>query len=70
MSIRCRLGDIMKERGLANKDVVEMTGVSRNTITSLASSATKMISYDVLDAICTGLNIEPADFFEYTPDKK
>ncbi|MFF0831321.1 helix-turn-helix domain-containing protein [Brevibacillus sp. NPDC003359] len=70
MAIRSRLGDIMKERGLTNKDVVELTGVSRNTITSLASSATRMISYDVLDAICTGLKISPADFFEHTSDNE
>lgn len=50
--IRCRLGDIMKERGLQNKDVVELTGVSRNTITSLAGNATKRIDYDTLGALC------------------
>jgi putative transcriptional regulator len=70
MAIRCRLGEIMKERGLSNKEVVELTGVSRNTITSLASSATKRIDYDTLDAICNGLKITPAEFFDYTPDNK
>lgn len=68
MAIRCRLGDIMKERGLSNKEVVELTGVSRNTITSLASSATKRIDYDTLDAICKGLKITPTEFFEYVPE--
>ncbi|PYE47161.1 helix-turn-helix transcriptional regulator [Paenibacillus barcinonensis] len=65
--IRCRLGDIMKERGLQNKDVVELTGVSRNTITSLAGNATKRIDYDTLGALCRGLKVTPGELLEYIP---
>ncbi|MNC20258.1 hypothetical protein D3C75_682030 [compost metagenome] len=64
--IRCRLGEIMKDRGLTNKDVVDLTGVSRNTITSLAANATKRIDYDTLGALCYGLNVTPGDILEYT----
>lgn len=68
--IRCRLGDIMKERGLQNKDVVALTGVSRNTITSLAGNATKRIDYDTLGALCNGLDVTPGDILEYMPQSK
>lgn len=68
MAVRCRLGDIMKQRGLSNKDVVELTGVSRNTITSLAANATKRIDYDTLEGLCKGLDLVPGDLIEYTPD--
>ncbi|WP_413405376.1 helix-turn-helix domain-containing protein [Paenibacillus amylolyticus] len=68
--IRCRLGDIMKERGLQNKDVVALTGVSRNTITSLAGNATKRIDYDTLGALCNGLDVTPGDLLEYMPQSK
>lgn len=68
--IRCRLGDIMKERGLQNKDVVALTGVSRNTITSLAGNATKRIDYDTLGALCNGLEVTPGDLLEYIPPSK
>ncbi|RAV19511.1 helix-turn-helix domain-containing protein [Paenibacillus contaminans] len=68
MRIRCRLGDIMKQRGLSNKDVVELTGVSRNTITSLAANATKRIDYDTLEGLCRGLGVFPGDLIEYIPD--
>lgn len=68
--IRCRLGDIMKERGLQNKDVVELTGVSRNTITSLAANATKRIDYDTLGALCYGLGVTPGDLLEYMPQNE
>lgn len=69
MSIRCCLGDIMKERGLSNKEVVELTGVSRNTITSLSANATKRIDYDTLEGLCRGLNVTPGDLIEYNPDR-
>jgi putative transcriptional regulator len=70
LSIRCRLGDIMRERGLQNKDVVDLTGVSRNTITSLAGNATKRIDYDTLGALCRGLGVAPGDLLEYMPNAK
>ncbi|GAB6927126.1 helix-turn-helix transcriptional regulator [Paenibacillus sp. JCM 10914] len=69
MAIRCRLGDIMKERGLTNKEVVELTKVSRNTITSLAANATKRIDYDTLEGLCRGLNVTPGDLIEYIEDE-
>jgi len=70
MVVRCRLGDIMKQRGLTNKDVVELTGVSRNTITSLAANATKRIDYDTLEGLCRGLNVLPGDLIEYVSSEK
>lgn len=68
MSIRCRLRDIMEEMGLSNKEVVELTGVSRNTITSLAANATKRIDYDTLDGLCRGLRVTPGELIEYIED--
>lgn len=69
MAIRCRLGEIMKERGLSNKEVVELTGVSRNTITSLAANATKRVDYDTLEGLCRGLEVTPGDLIEYIEDE-
>ncbi|MEV2910670.1 helix-turn-helix transcriptional regulator [Paenibacillus larvae] len=66
--IRCRLGEIMRERCLGNKQVVELTKVSRNTITSLAANATKRIDYDTLDGLCRGLGVTPGELIEYIPD--
>lgn len=68
--IRCRLGDIMKERGLKNKDIVELTGVSRNTITTLAANATARIDFDTIDKLCKGLSIYPADLIEFIPEEE
>lgn len=68
--IRFRLGDIMKERNLKNKDVVELTKISRNTVTTLAANATARIDFETIDKLCNGLKIRPEDLFEYVPDKE
>lgn len=68
--IRFCLGDIMRERNLKNKDVVELTKISRNTVTTLAANATARIDFETIDKLCNGLSIRPEDLFEYVPDKE
>lgn len=66
--IRCTLNDVMKAKNLSNKEVVELTGVSRNTVTSLQANATKRIDYETLDALCRGLKVDLMQIIEYVPD--
>jgi putative transcriptional regulator len=60
----------MEERGLSIREVVELTGVSRNTITSLAANATKRIDYDTLEALCRGFSVSPGELLQYIHDEK
>lgn len=69
MKVRCCLGAVMKERGLTNKQVVDMTGISRNTITSLAANATNQINYDTLTRLCIGLDLKPGDILQLTSEE-
>lgn len=63
-----KLKEIMDKKGYKNKDVVERTGVSRNTITSLQHAATKRIDFETLDKLCKGLKVRPSDLIEYTDE--
>ncbi|WP_088105232.1 helix-turn-helix domain-containing protein [Halalkalibacter urbisdiaboli] len=67
--IYCRLGEIMEKRGLSNKDVVEKTGVSRNTIKGFQSNASKRIDYETLEKLCEGLDLTPGDLLIYKREK-
>ncbi|ARK31862.1 helix-turn-helix domain-containing protein [Halalkalibacter krulwichiae] len=67
--IKCRLGEIMDQKGFSNKDVVELTGVSRNTVKGFQSDASKRIDYDTLDKLCKGLNLNPGDLLVHIPDE-
>ncbi|MED4129467.1 helix-turn-helix transcriptional regulator [Shouchella miscanthi] len=65
-----KLGEIMREKGYSNKQVVELTGVSRNTIKGFESNASKRIDYDTLDRLCVGLNLMPGDLLVHIPNKE
>lgn len=63
--IICVLGDIMEQRGLTNKDVTELTKISRNTIKAFASNSSTRIDYETLNKLCTYLELEPGDILKF-----
>ncbi|QQK74204.1 helix-turn-helix transcriptional regulator [Salicibibacter cibarius] len=64
--IVCKLGDIMAERQLSNREVVEKTGnkVSRNTVKSLQMNASRRIDFETLYNLCVGLGVQPGDLLQ------
>ena len=65
--IRFSLDKIMEERGLTQKDIVEITKISRNTVKALATNSNARIDFPTLDALCRGLGVMPGDLIEYVP---
>ncbi|MFR9710276.1 helix-turn-helix domain-containing protein [Paenibacillus sp. MB22_1] len=63
--IRFSLDKIMEAKGLTQKDVVEITKISRNTIKALATNANARIDFPTLDALCKGLKVTPGELIEY-----
>jgi putative transcriptional regulator len=68
--IICKLGELMEKRSLTNKNVVDLTGVSRNTVKGFQTNASKRIDYETLDNLCKGLNCKVEDILEFIPDKE
>lgn len=66
--IRFSLDKIMEARGLTQKDVVEVTGISRNTVKALAINANARIDFPTLDALCKHLKVTPGELIEYIED--
>ncbi|GAA4854600.1 helix-turn-helix transcriptional regulator [Paenibacillus vulneris] len=66
--IRLSLDKVMKSRNLTQKDIIEMSGISRNTVKALAANASTRIDFPTLDALCRGLGVMPGDLIEYIPD--
>lgn len=60
------LDEIMQKKGLTQKDIVEKTGISRNTVKALASRANTRIDFPTLDALCIYLEVEPGDLIKFT----
>ncbi|WP_203269487.1 helix-turn-helix domain-containing protein [Streptococcus uberis] len=65
--IKNRLAILLAERQLKITKVAKDTGISRNTITSTVQNDGTMIKLDTIETLCNYLNIEPKDFFEYSP---
>ncbi|WP_103108743.1 helix-turn-helix domain-containing protein [Brevibacillus reuszeri] len=70
MAIRFRLGEVMEQRGLDQKDIIEITGLSRNTVKVLALGAIARVDFESLNKLCMALSVTPGDLIEYTPDSK
>lgn len=68
--IRLTLDRIMEEEGLTQKDIIEKTKISRNTVKALVANASTRIDFPTLNALCKGLGKTPGQLIEYIPDEK
>lgn len=59
--IKNNLAVILAERGLKMIDVINGTGINKNTISSLVNNRASGIQYDTLDKLCDYLNITPGE---------
>lgn len=66
--IRFSLDKLMQKRNLTQKDIVEISGISRNTVKALATNANARIDFPTLDALCRSLGVLPGDLIEYIED--
>lgn len=65
--IRNRLKVLLAIKNLTAHQVFLDTGIAKSTLSAIVNNQTEKISLDVLDKICTYLEISPGDFFEHIP---
>lgn len=66
-----KLSEAMGRKRMKIKDVVERSGLSRNTVTDLYYDRSKMVLFDTLDRLCTALECESlSEILEYVPNKR
>jgi putative transcriptional regulator len=66
-TVRLRLSNILKARGLLQKELAAQTGFAENTISDLTNNSVRQIRLDTIARICDTLKIQPGDLFEYIP---
>ena len=72
--IQCRLRELMaiksrRERQRISYDaILQQTGVSRTTLTKLASQRAAMVGMSVIDRLCDYFDCQPGDLFVYIRD--
>ncbi len=62
-----RLKVLLAERQLTNKQVSDDTKISRNTISNIINNPDANIATNTIDRLCNYLEIDPSNFFEYSP---
>lgn len=61
MLIQCRLGEIMRARGLSDKKLAKLAGVGRDVIRQLRENTFKGIRRKTLGKLCAALSLESLD---------
>lgn len=65
--IKSNLAALLAERNLRISKVSECTGISRTTLTALATGKPQGIQLDTLDALCMYLGVTPNELLLYIP---
>ena len=65
--IKSNLNVKLAENNLKISKVYNDTGISRSTLTTLATGDPKGIQLDTIDTLCRYLNITPGELFIYAP---
>jgi putative transcriptional regulator len=68
--INCKLSSLMGERKILKiSDVVNATGINRNTLTALYYDRAIRIELSVADKLCKYFDCNMNELFEYTDDE-
>ena len=63
-----RLWKLLIDKGMAKKDLKEITGLTSTTIAKLGKGQT--VNMEVLGRICKALQVDVGDIVDYVPDEK
>lgn len=67
--IKMKLHILLAERHMQQKDLVELTGISKNTIGAYCNETNKHIVKEHLDLICKALGVKVEDIVEFVDDE-
>lgn len=60
---------ILADREISINQLAEMTGIRYATLHAFVKQRVSSINCEVLDKVCETLNLMPADFIIYVPNK-
>ena len=68
MRLRLRVGDIMRERGMAPPQLAHDAGIALNTARSLYHGGNERVDFSVLVRVGRALGVRPLDLIEEVED--
>lgn len=66
--VRCRLDELLADRGMTLTALSEQIGVSLVNLSVLKNQRARAIRFSTLTALCDALGCQPGDLFAVTPD--
>ena len=67
--IKLKAKDILEQRGFTKYWLYKQMGMSYQNFNRMINNETKSIKYTNLEALCSILECNPSDLFEYNPEK-
>jgi putative transcriptional regulator len=64
MPIKIKLKEILKERGISQRELARLTGLRPNTISHLCSVQVDRVYLSTLEKVCKVLNIDIQELIE------
>lgn len=67
--VRLRLAEILAQRGMSWYELARASGLTETQVYRLAhgNGQFKRLGDDMLDRLCTALNVQPGDLLEWIP---
>ena len=62
-----KLFDLLNRRELKRTALLELANISPPTLAKLSKGET--VTTEIIERICTALNVQPGDIMEYVPDE-
>lgn len=68
--IVCKLDEILKEKNIKPSVLLQNTSINKDVLSRMRHNNVSGCNMDLLDQMCTFLNCQLGDIFEYIPDKE
>lgn len=66
--LKLRVGALMKERNISEREMHDRTGIARNSIRALMRGTNTRVDLPALEKIARELGVSPMDLFEATDE--
>lgn len=69
MYLRLRVGDLMREKGMKEADMVKRAELAPNTVRALMRGVVKRVDFNTLERIAAVLEVRPLELFEEVKER-
>lgn len=67
--IRCRLGEVLAERGMTLAELSQRTGITVVNLSILKNNRARAVRFSTLARICAALDTTPGELFVHAPPR-